>query len=92
MATFGRRAGANHLRDKRKVELSGRISRDSNEEIATYGKQIVGILKEADSALQSMRFGQAWDELDHCCWNSLCKAHSSEQTWLAVPCSISIVV
>jgi hypothetical protein len=52
------RAGANHLRDKRKVELCGRISRDSNEEIATYGKQIVGILKEAGlAALQSMRFG-----------------------------------
>jgi hypothetical protein len=48
------RADANHLRDKRdkrKVELSGRISRDSNEEIATYGKQIVGILKEADSGV-----------------------------------------
>ena len=51
MATFGKRAGANHLRDRRKVELSGRISRDSNEEIATYGKQIVGILKEANSGV-----------------------------------------
>jgi hypothetical protein len=52
VATCGKRARtANHLRDKRKVELSGRISRDSNEEIATYGKQIVGILKEADSGV-----------------------------------------